>query len=91
MQFHTCILQGRRRINFMTHSSVLISNANCSSGILSNQKLLGRASSQKENTKANTSKCAKLSISSCFHSIKLSFSCFFPREIHTEKPKTVDI
>ena len=30
----------------------------------------------------------KTSISSCFHSIKLSFSCSFPQEIHTEKLAT---
>ena len=36
MRFH--VLKGR--INFMTHSSFLISSANCWSGILPNQKLL---------------------------------------------------
>ena len=45
MRFHTCILKGP--IPFMTHSSLLISNVTCWSGILPNQKLLGRGSSQK--------------------------------------------
>ena len=45
MRFHTCILKGP--IPFMTHSSLLISNVNCWSGILSNQKLLLCDSSQK--------------------------------------------
>ena len=58
MRVHTCILKGP--IPFMTHSSLLISNVNCWSGILPNQKLLGRDSSQKTCTKANTSRRPKL-------------------------------
>lgn len=83
-RFHTSILKGP--IPFMTHSSLLISNGNCWSGILSIQKPQGRDSSQKNapkptrqdaqnfNQLRSTLKNHRKNIWSAFHSASL-FVC----------------
>ena len=81
MRFHTCILKGP--IPFMTHSSLLISNVNCWSGMLPQSKTARPWFITKKMHQSQHVKMPKTSIS--FHSNKVSFSCFFPQEIHTEK------